>query len=780
MRSTSIDADAGCKSSRSVAGALSRAAQLVSREFKILGQYTPVFNYEGKSCLVLRKEWDSYVEECVSRVKPRSKSYHRLVLMLKSGKRLFDGDCDKCDAPQKKAEKEKWKTKMSVGQTVGSPEDRAAWLSELRRHVRVLIGGWGKNLAESRKGDLYVPDQQGCFERTSILGGTLAAMPDRSLPFNHVRLGTAKAKGKIRVVTMQNAYVKQVLRPVHTALYNHISSFNWLVRGEVGEKDFLAVKNDRKKGESIISGDYASATDNIHVDVVETIISVIAEESLLSDEEREVLIGSFKCVTVVNKDGSLTPVMRGSMMGNLVSFPLLCLLNKACFEMSRPNHNCSKGCRLQRHCHRVGRFNGDDCIFCGDQKFFQRWREITARFGLVVQEEKTGVSDRYGELNSQCFDYFKGAFIPKSFFSFLRPNRTTGGDLLGEIIQGTKHMRKSTQLWLINHVCRYEIAIRGVVAASVPDNLASRLLKRRWIRKIISSPPPPFPSTGVDRSIPVQVGPLPREDYLSIVDEIDREVTRAHVNYWRGRQVLEVSCPIWRNGHGKTEKDKRLFQWFGNETSSWQKCLKCSVPVVGTTYCSCSGKVFLHSTPYDSPVTPLRTRLGDRKNRHAQFDTSPPPPSHIRYRREISWSFTYLKSTWFLLNKFFGSDFLMDPRKIGDWSPYDHKCLGLKHDIVAYTPPVDYPPPSSLTRVPLLTLGQHARRVYGLPSTSTLILEESRKQARYGMRISSSVKSGFEKRRVGLYRGIVNLDLVDPGVLYPKKQHSQTFLDVCG
>jgi len=48
------------------------------------------------------------------------------------------------------------------------------------------------------------------------------------------------------------------------------------------------------------------------------------------------------------------------------------------------------------------------------------------------------------------------------------------------------------------------------------------------------------------------------------------------------------------------------------------------------------------------------------------------------------------------------------------------------------------------------------------------------------LRSISTVKSGFERKRVGLYRGIVNLDLVDPGVLCPNKQHSQAFLNVCG
>jgi hypothetical protein len=728
MSKSTLRNGAGCAASRSISGALLRAVELVRREFLVLGPVSASF--DGLDCAELRKQWDKWSSEAIRFMKNerRSKrSVKRLELMLKSGKRLFDGDCITCDPPAKLAAKREWEKKMS-GEPVakGTPLERYLWLEELRRHVRGLVQGWGRNLAGCRMGDLYVPDQQGCLENTSFTGGTLAVLPDSTVPWNHVRTGVAKTKGKMRVVTMQCSYVKQVLRPVHTALYDYLTGFDWLVRGDVQEEDFEAVRDDKRAGESIISGDYASATDNINVDAVEAIISVIAEAPELSDEERAVLIGSFRCVTVVQKDGSLLPIKTGSMMGNLVSFPLLCLLNKACFDMARPNHNCNSVCArigTRGRCHRVGRFNGDDCVFCGDRLFFQKWREVTSRYGLVVQETKTGFSNIFGELNSECFDLIGGQFISKNFFSFLRPNRETPGDLLSEILSGTRGMKGSTKAWLINHVMRYEIAIRGINASTIPHKVFKILVTRRWFRKLIGSPPPPFPHTGVDRSIPVVVGTPPRGDYLDIIDLVDKEVKKAHVRYWTGRKTVESSMPIWRN-----------------LTSVTSGVIHSSLDYDNST--------FNHSTSYDKTVTPYRPHLKGSllRARKVDFDRSLPPPKHITYHRVNRWAFSYLAKTFDIMKRFFGEQFLMPTGSIcGETIPYTHASLSLKWGIESLCPVGSYPPPQSL-RCPLQPLESHAVRVYGLVTKNQIMLNQSKSAASKanGMICKKKLFKGFD------------------------------------
>lgn len=401
--------------------------------------------------------------------------------------------------------------------------------------------------------------------------------------------------------------------------------------------------------------------------------------------------------------------------------------------MARPNHNCSKACSSSSHnCHRIGRFNGDDCLFCGDKAFFLRWREVTSRFGLIVQEEKTGVSSRFGELNSECFDYSHGTFIPKSFFSFLRPNRQTGGDLMGEIIAGSALMKDSTKLWLINHVMRYEIIIRGLTASTIPNSLAIPLLKRRWVRKLIVSPPPPFPSSGTDRSIPVVVAPAPTADYLEIVNQIDKEVIRAHVKYWHGRQVVSRTVPIFRDGHIYTDSQ----HWLN--------------PVCGENKC----RTFRHSTAYDATVTPLRTHLPrkERRNIKREFDLSSPPPPSIRYRRNRRWAFSYLRTTFDMMKKFFGERFMSSDDQIHP--RYEHPSLCRKDSIENCTPPVFYPPPLSI-RVPLLTLDQHAQRIYGLPTYTTVVLTNSKTTTWVDLpeEGQAEVYRGRENRLNGLYKG---------------------------
>jgi len=287
---------------------------------------------------------------------------------LDSCKRIFDVDCRSCDEIEKTKSQKDWISRLLDSEpTIQEMNECREYLPYLVEATRGVVRGWGKGSSNIGPSDnTYVPDRQGCYETTQVMGGTLGTSTEEEIKMNNlVRLGVAKTKGKFRVVTMQGARVKRVLAPVHNGLYNHISRKSWCVRGDVTVDDFRAVYQDCREGERIISGDYVSATDNILLPAVQSIVSVILEEATdLEDEERKVFEESFGRSYVKYKDESGHMVMkelrRGSMMGNLCSFPLLCILNRACFIITN---------RILGRGRRVGRFNGDDCIFAGDDLF---------------------------------------------------------------------------------------------------------------------------------------------------------------------------------------------------------------------------------------------------------------------------------------------------------------------------------------------------------------------------------------------------------------------------
>nr|UJQ92022.1 MAG: putative RNA-dependent RNA polymerase [Botoulivirus sp.] len=508
----------------------------MARDFRIPHDYP----LRGDNCRDLSSSW----KECVARILSgirRERTRWTVSSALKSCSRLFDRRCETCDSVSARDAIEAWSQGVADRSAMPSVPWSDDLLRDLKLRLRPLVDGWGTRLESVRKesgvglgSDVYFPDQQGCLEASRRRGGTLSVPIDvarRSDPAR-VRVGVAKTKGKLRVVTMQSARVKRVLTPVHTALYDHISSFGWCVRGEVTKEDFLAVSSDRRGGESIISGDYSSATDKIRLEAVEAMVQVLQESPDLTREEREVLGQSFaglKYQIGVCGGSPLEGIHRGQMMGSLVSFPLLCLLNKVCFDLTTDLVSGVPGTS------RVGRFNGDDCLFAGDRRVYEVWQQVTAAFGFVVNVTKTGFSQRYGELNSRCFDYARGVFLRKIVLSFLRPvERNQCGDILADIVEGIKHLSVPTQQWVVNSLMRHEIGLRTISVGSLPKHWFRSLLTRRWFRDALRRDPTPTHQWGDDRSLPVKLGPVPIPRLYPVVTALAQRLAREHVDRWTG------------------------------------------------------------------------------------------------------------------------------------------------------------------------------------------------------------------------------------------------------
>jgi len=504
------------------------------------------------NCLQMRRTWDSLVSRLLRQSCPgmSERRRFRLASTFKSCKRLFDASCKPCDKIASGSAINEWRAAVSQDSPIPSSSfcHDPSWL--LKRRVRELVSGWGAHLCSYRDGDVptlqntYVPDQQGCFERRRFEGGTLSVSPADYHPSHSVlRVGVAKTKGKCRVVTMQPAATKRALTPVHNALYDFISSFDWCVRGDVTKEVFAKVVSDRREGEKFISGDYAGATDRIYTWATSAMVDVLCEDPNLLDEERFILKNSFRELTYklsVCKSDEMFAISRGQMMGSLVGFPLLCLLNKACYDISC---DISFGAGAGR----IGRFNGDDCCFAGDDKFFNQWVQVTGTYGLVVNEEKTGISSSWIELNSNVYDVSQGKMISKPVLSFLRPDRYCPDDLLSDVIKGVSSFKPSTRLYVVCEVMRHEISSREISINALTRHWVRILIKRRWFRLALANPPY-VKEKGVDRSLPVVKGPVPRPELLQEVTSISSHMTRQNVEYWRGRAVEPYSRRLVRIG----------------------------------------------------------------------------------------------------------------------------------------------------------------------------------------------------------------------------------------
>jgi len=461
--------------------------------------------------------------------KKSMRSRKRLASALKSTRRLFDRPCVPCDEELKEEEKNKWLQHMKEGPRTCPARWAPDPLGMLALHVRELLSGW-KRVDEEGGRDEYCPDQQGCFEVKAGKGGTLACSSDEeSSDFSLLRLGVAKTKGKARVVTMQPARVKRLLTPVHNSLYNHLSASRCVVRGDFTKEDAMEVIADSRPGELFTSGDYSSATNELHQDAVKTVVAEICASPAVSPDEKKVLWQSFQRLRVKTCHG-VKEVNRGSMMGNLVSFPILCLINIACFHIV---------CDIMHgpFNRRVGKFNGDDCLFNADQVSYDLWTEVTSTFGLVVNHDKTGRSDRWLDLNSSTYDSWNHRFVAKPVLSFLLRERDSRECVVNQILTGLRSFKSSVKEYVVNVLMRREISLRGVDINTIPIKWLRSLIKRAWFRNALVRGPAPLKERGIKRQVEMVIDLPPRSRFYRIFDEFARDLRSDYIERWRGKKV---------------------------------------------------------------------------------------------------------------------------------------------------------------------------------------------------------------------------------------------------
>nr|WAK77793.1 MAG: hypothetical protein [Botourmiaviridae sp.] len=664
---------ARCPAAGSLTKALNRAFLVVYQEFRIPGDFIP---FKGKDCSALREQFDERARVLQVNCRKPARAA-RLAGTLRSLKRLFDVECYPCDKRERARSLQAWARLMSESPGVVRARFQChdpLWL--LRRRTRELTEGWGRRLAAAREcldggpgAPLnYVPDQQGCLETPKAFGGTMAVdESEYSFDDSLVRRGCAKQKGKLRIVTMQSARVKRVLTPVHRAAYDHISSFGWCVRGDLTAEHLAPLVADRRSGESFISADYSAATDNLNPAAVKAVVEVLAECPELSEEERAVLLGSFTNLRWKGRSGVEHAICRGSMMGNLVSFVVLCLLNKACFDIA---------CDIQygHGSRRLGRFNGDDCAFAGSRAFFLLWKSVVETYGFVVNESKTSVSDHFIELNSRTFSVRKMKLVAKPVLSFFRVQaRHEPGEILSEVLEGISTMRLEVQLWVVNTLMRHEIVTHGVELSAVPTRWARRLLKRAWFRAAVQAPPPIVRRDGIERTVPTSVGPPPLPEFVPLVETASNAVERAHVRRWRGvktarhtqacdRSECQISCepfpfsarlvrPARAPSYNRKDWDhpRRLklhFEWGFVYPTAVLRFLEDRCPQVLASARACQAR----SYPSDSPRLCVKQSWVFGRYRRGRtptdFSSVPPPPTLLSGVRVAGDGLTVFSGCW--------------------------------------------------------------------------------------------------------------------------------------
>jgi hypothetical protein len=235
-------------------------------------------------------------------------------------------------------------------------------------------GGGRGLLAESRE------------QRAEFTSYVIASVAPR--PRGVSRVQAIDTGGKWRIISIPPR-VDNALRPLHKAMYSHLSRFDWLLRGDAKAakfKDFSPVE-----GEIFVSGDYESATDNLNADLQRALLSELLERSYTVPHGiREHALSLYSSRLGLEGTTELFVQQRGQLMGQLTSFPLLCLINYITFRYS-----------IRRPV--PVRINGDDIVFRATPEEFSTWEHNVVKGGLTLSKGKTLTHTRAFTLNSTPF-----------------------------------------------------------------------------------------------------------------------------------------------------------------------------------------------------------------------------------------------------------------------------------------------------------------------------------------------------------------------------------------
>jgi hypothetical protein len=185
-------------------------------------------------------------------------------------------------------------------------------------------------------------------------------------------------------------------------------------------------------------------------------------------------------------DGGTCRLRTGQLMGNLLSFPLLCIVNYLAF---RYYTGLGRDANVK--------INGDDIVFQSSRQVADRWMEGVVGSGLVLSRGKTMVDRRYFSLNSRLFLAHGNkppalvSSIRSTAFGFGRPDDPVTG-LPGRwrrVLKDypcSKRVRLILENWFLRVNVKYVVASRRSLTRGLDCLFSPSAISRNnlWSREV--------------------------------------------------------------------------------------------------------------------------------------------------------------------------------------------------------------------------------------------------------------------------------------------------------
>lgn len=215
---------------------------------------------------------------------------------------------------------------------------------------------------------------------------------------------------KTRVITKGEFGAYSLVQPFQKYLHRTLSKHPvfCLTSEEITEQHGAAILSGYKPGDVFVSGDYEAATDNLDVRATHRAFRSFFRKDLPYKVE-EYLLRTLDVCTVeysnkARKINSNLPhsilQKNGQLMGSPLSFPLLCIINAACYLAAVRQHTGNKNLALFDLPVLI---NGDDICFRCEPEMVPIWESKISSVNLKKSIGKNYVSDSFFQINSAQF-----------------------------------------------------------------------------------------------------------------------------------------------------------------------------------------------------------------------------------------------------------------------------------------------------------------------------------------------------------------------------------------
>lgn len=242
------------------------------------------------------------------------------------------------------------------------------------------------------------------FLRFTVHGEMVPAIWDLfQFPNNPREFKALTDDGKLRLITKATS-AALVLRPLHTALYSALVRTGAVLRGPATSSTLDGMIPS--KGEEFCSADYKASTENFIGSNSLHLLTVLRDSPGGSVVPPVVWEAALRFLgpaltQLLSPQGEVLDQFvahTGQRMGDLLSFPLLCLTNLVGLVRGL-------GWRRTRSLADSGllKINGDDLAFRSTPSEIDRWQTTLPECGLVLETSKTLRHPRVITLNSTFF-----------------------------------------------------------------------------------------------------------------------------------------------------------------------------------------------------------------------------------------------------------------------------------------------------------------------------------------------------------------------------------------